>query len=1498
MLRKLIEYVVFLPVLLEYVLGQVSPGPYPTTKFGEYTSYFRQPYGFEVIEGSQGPDYFSKIYAFPQYPPLLTPCQYMYPLSILIGNTNTTKGFSVEFECNNSGLNNSLSLNSSYGTLSFNSSTLLEGACSYIASFLNMAHFSVFQTNSFTNITYLIPGSIISHALSLIPSSNSLLVSSPGLEWLSNHYFGSSSINLPQYLNLAQSFDGTFSIPLLYKIYIPNDILPDVVIVGETSSRFYQDFFNLTITPGNSTSSNEDYNIIEWLPNTGYAGYLPSVFPVISIIPLLTYESWQATENNLVPWWGSSNIPLGISPLRIIPPSNLPSNGYNGCKSAFSFYYPSPIGQMSNSTKDSLNYLLNNSASSYYQRNTLQAMLFFNKIPYSMSGNIKGQLPNIILPYRMYLTNYIGGCYYNGTYPLVSTSDGPGFTAASLCYKDSLNTVPFNYSSFYPPPLNYSGYLTQPNHMMGITTFVSQFIAYQIQGGTPQNVANSLNPISAKYPGFGVSHATIYSIYPAGPQLKVKSPFNVYYNEAINIEFSRYALGQPYIWRLYGKFGVPGFGMSCRSPRYIPNLQEMDNLLVEWLCYTTNMTISQQQAATELKKYITHDCMVKSEIIKTCNSTLFKSLKSWSLSIPSGSYNEQGVLLFVQNITDLNFPKSYNTYKDSGLWFRSASFPSNIYNESWIPRSFCSSVPLLPVVPVQNPQILKLNSVVLPWDHFQDSIYSAYISLNGNSTVSVELSLAMNISLSGSTPVYIAAYALCQNIPTQSLAVVPSQVLLSEIQTYESIIITTHIPPLGETLRTSIDCYINIFASFNQVYSSKIGTFSSFGEGAPYTPPNGVAFYSYYVSVDAPPIMGSLSLFEPNPGNVTLTDSVFLSIDKIIYPSNSQSGAFPTVGILASSTPTILANSIVLLLGDSLQQVPQSIRLPAIVPIWYVFVRAQTFMNSGCSIPCSSEVSDSLFFSHWCTPENSKAYLCPKQKIEMSSNDSDEVILDAIAVALSPMTFYSLTDAYQLYIGLINQPVKQSIVWNDYFELLYYQLLQNQNIPYALDFAASKLQLLFILNKILMVSIENPQLKIDTISPLYILPNITLNSECTNNPGSKFLVLNTLDLLLTSNSPLGSTLEPSSLYISTIFRGVESVANRFSFWNGPGQSLNYTGKTSGIKVGITTTSFYTANSILNVGSMKFQYISKIDLKNLNLVNSYFFQLHPQFYNPSVVSSNCSSSSFTLSTTLLANDYIRKSLINLVSQIGNQYDKNIKKDSDSSAIEYSIPLGVYVGSSSLYLCSTDYHAFNTLQQVIFNLTIPTDNSLNLENLSCGALTQNGWSTSACRTMKSAQIGANNQNVAFFECACNAITDYALIGIPTIINLNNQVFGPFNPFTPSVNPPWNGFDGSLHNFAGNQTLVNELVNSSYSGFISIDSTTIGTSATDIDKSLLNNKRGISGIYTQDGREEKELFAVEWGIHGIQSLYYWNNETQLSSNNKNYIAWGPTTNNETNT
>lgn len=1471
-------------MLMDKSASQTAPASYPTSSYDQFASHFRQPYSTIVVTGSQGPDYFKSLYAFPQLPQLLTPCSHMYPMTIIIGNTNSQSGFSIEFGCNYKNLEDTVVVSNNYSHLNINSTAILEGACAYFASYLNMASFSVFQTNSYTNITYLVPGNIVSHALSLIPASSAILGTRSKFEWINSHFFGrKNKYDLPSFLNFAGDFTGTFSLPLTYKIFLPDDVLPAVTVVGASSERYYLDQFNVTLTHGNFTSINNpgssDKLSNTWLPKKGLSGVLPIVYPTIAIMPIQVYQDWRKDENRLVPWWGASNTPIGFSPLRVLPPSNLPKSGYKGCRSNFDFYYPESAeadsGQKAADKNQTLALLKNTSDSSTYHLNTLQGTFFFNKIPYSMSGSTNGQLKDVLPGYKFLDTNYIGGCFFNGTYPLAVSEDGAGFKAGSLCFTDSMDTYPTSNSQFYPPPLKHSGFLTQPGHMVGILTTMSQFVRYSVSGEISQNQPQNLRPFSQKYPGLGISQSIIYDVYNHGPRILAKSPFNVYEKSPIEIPFDYFALGEPYNLRMFGKYGSPGSAMSCRSPRYIPNSEEMRDIHVEWLCFKPKVAVTQIQAATDLKKMVSEDCSISQDLEPCVADQGALGVNSWSLNIPSGSYDKNKVAMIVQNLTDVNFPKSFKSYMNAGSWFRITVLNKNPYEETWYPHNFCNVLPVLPVVPVSFPQILRLNSMTQPWDHFRDSIYSVYVSTLGSTYVSVELSLGSETSLAASTAIYTTAYLLCQNMQPLQLKVYPEKLSLSSLLTHGTVPLTAEVPPIAAGLRGSLDCFLNFYVSFSQPFSGRVGTFSSYSGAAPATPPSGIAMYSYFLLAESPPFVGSLSLFSPDTEGAVLTDATFLLVEKILYGSDSHSGVFPSLGIIASSSPVISENSTVILLGDSLLTLPQTIRLPAITDTWYVFFRAQTSSNSGCSIPCLPNVKNT-FYSHWCSLPDSETQICPKQTVRMQKRDSNQNILDAIAASLSSVSYHSLNEAFQLLSALLLQPVSQRLVWEDFFELLYEKILDPVQVPRALDFAASRHQLLFLLKQVLEVALKNPRLQIDTLAPFQIFPNVTLNAECANNPGTKYLIFDNLDLLLANNRQIGTTLDPSASRMDIILRGVEAVANRFSFWSGPTQTLNYTGRYSGLSVDILTTSFFMAYSGARVGALKFRYLTKMDFRELHLIDSYYLRLNEKLYNLQEVQTNCSSSVFTISSTSVSSERIFDSLV----EIGRRNKTEMTEDP-----------GVYIGSASLFWCSVDYQAVNMLQQMEFSVSIVTEDELDISRMLCAAKVRGQWLTSACRTTLTVSK-PRGKETSTFECSCNAISDYALVGFP-IFRKFDLSDGSYDPFSPSINKPWGGFDDSLKSFANNETLVSLAINSSFSGFISTFETLSGVPFLKANLSSLGAKPGIRGYYKQEGREEKNTFGIEWGINETQSAYNISSNILTSSYINNYILWGPTGN-----
>ncbi|KAL7066230.1 hypothetical protein ACR3K2_33120 [Cryptosporidium serpentis] len=1383
---------------------QIKPKPYPKRDVEPYLAQSGSPYGDNVNSPQPTPPYYETLWGASSNPPVVTQCQFIFPITITIGNLNITDPISVEFSCNQNLINGTSQINTQYGLLSISNSATILPVCNAFTKILNSISPTAIQTYTYTNLTYYVTGEVIQSLLPYFTSSEYSINGTNPYDWLSLHVYSETWYNLPSVFNLAPLFNTTITLPIIYKVFLPEYILPKNIVIGTKNEHYYVDGFNITIADLSNTTVNS--KSLMWIPpKTGLAGFLPVITPVYQMKVVPYYNNVTAIFNKAAVTWGYTNIPYTVTPARVIPPTKLPVELEKNCSNNFVFYYPTAPYSLGAVIKNSsfpgdLTYLQKNNSRSLFQRNTLQTYSFFNKYIVMNAPNITGILNNTGPPFAIIENNFIGGCFYNGTYPLVPSIDNHGFIYTGYCSSQIFNDSVKYETPYYPPPLDFKGYFQSALDQPGLITNILQTVSY-IESGIPgQNKNDYYKRIVGQYPGVSIISQLFYGIFIQGP--RIIWPTSYFFNptKTITPSGSFYAISQQYIERMYGSYNTLGAGSGCRGARFVPLPVEMTDVSVKWQCYTTKKPVTQIYGATTLKDQAFELCMniTKDSPLVNCvlnetqipytlqNSSSTTTL--WSTNITKGHYSETTPLLFIQNTTT---PMTVYGYSEIGWWVESITYPNN-YPQWFLKAQTCAYLSELPMFPTSIPQVFLIESVVNPWDHIQSSHYFGTIPfLNTNKTFSVQIQINdSNFFTDLQTMIIFISYLVCDGYNTIKLTTIPNKLQASYMIPPNKVTISAIIKPYSLFADQNINCFIAFYAIPSSMNTSiNPISFGSLANQIPTSPPKGIGQFLYYISADMPPQIGTVKVLSPNVNSSSISDTNYIWISQLAFPTQVQSSFFPTIGLIASSDPIISSSSKILILGDSLQLLQQSIRLPSIVPIWYIFVRGLTPSNSGCLIPCDISVKQN-YITPYCTYNNTNiGPICPSVQIKMNSYDSNQQIQDLIAVATHEITYLNLIDALQIGIALFSQPITQNLVWDTYYDILFKMLIEEQQTPTAADFSASKLMVFNIINLILQTAYDNPESNIDTLRPFSTIANNTLNAECANNPGFKFLLLETIDLLAATNG--WNFLNDNKQYQRILFYLTQAVGNRLSFFSGPDDSFQWLGPKSNLQFNSQTISPIQLESGIKVGSLKIPSMKLINTIKYHLIQSIFMQMNPKFYDEGYVYSywipSCPNNTLTFAVTTIPSTAI-SNIINNVAPT-NKY------------------VEITVASVAVYVCSIDYTISNLPSPVSFtvelNLAVPT----NTTQLQCAILLDNYWSTQQCETY---QINSSSiLSEVKIQCQCFAIGEYALVGN---ISLAQKL--------PIIVNPWYGFSNKLKNILPNITNLTNQVSRTHSGFIYIE------------------------------------------------------------------------------
>lgn len=1474
------------------VLSQLMPESYTVNSMFPNSTIAQGAWGMDIKidDLANQPRYDLSLWSTIGFPAILTPCSYMYPIVISLKNINYVfESNPISFSCNHAGLTDPIWISTAFGSISVNQTSSYYVACNMVVDYLNNFEPTMIQSTSATNFTFLIPGTIIGDALASIVEEGVSTTPSPDpvLTWLQQHYYSENWLNVASVLNLANSFSDMVVLPFKYKIDLPPEVLPGSSIQeSDPPDHSYVDLFNMTFSYGRYDS---DLTSGIWKPKERFAGFQPPIINSAQGAFIAIQNNVTINEYNSAVPFGWTNIPLGVSPIRVVMPSNLPSNSSSSCVNNYLFYYPmDPFWNYANNSSNpfNINYLKDlppkrfiskySKNDSTISRNTVLSSMYFSKRPFLNGKNYPGQLQNTISTYLTFSNNFLGGCYYNGTFPYSPKSSYTGVHAGvGLCGTHLRNSNTQFKSPFYLPPIKYLSAPSPISYFFVLSSLI-QYVSYTHKGTFRSDINDETRKFKKIYPGNGLLHSLLIATASNQPFIFYNLPSFVNHDTSVTLGSEFYQFSERYINRNFGNYATPGSGMTCRAARFVPMKRDMYSLKTAWQCKTKKTTSTNTwQDMIEVPRDEITSCKLNNEFV-TCLSTpdtqnqfigmVNTAPEEHVTTLKASSFKTTDYLAIT--VTIFTDTISY-TSPSKGISVKLFSPPIS----GFLSPEYCSKIPMIPMIPTTVEQIFIIYPTVKAWDHLHNTKYSFLIPFNKVLQIRHKVVLGKTSGISINKEFYVSAYLYCESIRRVSGTPSVSKISIADFSNLGgSMIITTKYPVLQNSKFSN--CIHELIISESSSPRTTFISYETLIQSNPQANTN--EFVSIeFGAVDFPPTVGKLSLYQPEEKGASIGDSIFLTLSNLAFSNTEQDEGFASFGIIASSSQIIGQNSTVIFLGDSLTQLPPSLRLPATSKEWFVYIRAQTVTFSGCYIPCQPPFKDS-FYSHWCSNDLSllNSFPCPFSKVLMKTEDSQSEIEDAIAVVTHPLAYTSPIETIQLVSALFEENKDNQLIWKNYFESIYSTAFELQNIPQGYDFASFKLMSLYILKKIYKVAYENPKLNLDVSRPFEILMNITLNAECTSSPSVSNLVLETLDLLVASNG--WSRILGDSNLESTISHMLESVGNRFSFWTYNKDSLDWKGKESGISLSVITLDEVFTRRSTSLNGMAISGFRFNEIKKLSPVESIYFQAYPEEYDSEMLefaSRSCPNTSATISSYTYPRKYISNILI----------ENAVRK------VSRPIP----IGGGALYLCSIDYYAYGT-PTVTFSLPLSFEIPVNMTNIGCSMLSDSVWREDLCTSNISPSKQESKQFV--IECSCQGLAPYALIGTINSTEIDNGNFGDSSgndgraPIPP-MNNRWDGISGNLTNLGISKDLAIELINSSYSGFIYLDEKVRTPYIPPKAQKALEGSKGIAGLYTEMGRSQYiGNVSSTWGLNAGEAWFNSSVAKGGDANVESFLSWEP--------
>ncbi|KAF7457973.1 Secreted GGC family protein [Cryptosporidium felis] len=1310
------------------------------------------PIGYNLASVYIGPGVGNFLSIDTQVTNFVSPCQFMHPITIQFIGSYPKSGMTPikKIICD------SVSLQKSLENFKLGQDTVkVVKACTDIAQVLMESKTTYTIFNGANNITIWLEGSklvnIVREFNEQLPNKIPKIMDRDVRYQFDPTIFGNDvmdKVGISEYLFKATAFP--FKISVDY-----SEVMPGINSHG-TNIPVIEFSTNISLSYEYSQQNSQLSSF--WTPPTGFGGFFPMLIPNDKFANGVLYTTYTEPGKHAgFVAWGSLNTPITSPFIRLVPPSRIPESDID-CTSNYDFYYPTleaPKGEVGIYPKN-LEVILRKDSSEKY-RNTVSVQSYWNKIPFGANWYENGFPVGSPNSQWIETGNYYGGCYYNGTFPLVPSSSNNGFKN-TICSTQSVTISDHYKTAFYPPPLEFLQY--------GVSNMQSMITAILQYGVERSSNLNSVFDYNSNVEFLGPYSS--FHIFGATPGLQLTSP-----SPRLNVPFVQYSgrdliAGDPffnfnfqYMQDRFGHCSEPNGCWICSNPRVIPwKTEKIDQMNFTEFC-ASNITVIPNSRMIAFKFYYGDNEEDLEAQTASGFQSCVKSVKSrWT---PVGLNTTEFTFKAGEYHTNTMF--IYNTLSND-----TCCSPMNTYfyfqHYYTIVTEVFQPIQLTQITPFTDPYA----GGILPGIFMnRDFSYQFYIDVYPDST------------WTKSSRLLLSSWLICPELESIDLEATPENVLLGDIiDAGGKVGGSIRIPPfiLPKFFGTPTYCILRAFIFVSEevkkknIKTLKAVKFNEYEQENPriYRSEEGMHEYAQWIFVNNGFLSLGSDIIEPNPGKTTISDALYIPMN-VTHHYNFTITPF-LFSAVALDSPIFTPGSQIFELVLSGQHNRFGLRLPPTHSKWYIFTRTADKWDQGCFVRCEGDMSRSPYVD-WCLPKmenNPFTYnLCNYTVVTTSSEISESQIEDAIAVVTNPISYLSYVDTMSLVNALFSFPTTSGLIWDKYFEKIYDTAIRFQSISYNQDYPFAQPTTLAAINRILNKYYYREKFDILTSLPLESIQRIYTLVECFLVNGLDNLVLNTTDLIGVTN-PLPQ-ISPENLKV--LFSIYQGVASRKSYTHGV--YSNYALTTEKTHNTVYSSTFNQVDMLkgVSVGGISFPSINvkEISTDNILFHDGVYYKVNPKLYknNKAIEGFNSCSKSFNTITVVKTGNYVSNYLI----------IKNLENIED-----YPLALSTFV------FCTLEYEIWNIENRVKFSFFAEYTEELDYSEVYCTAMKQDHSSLSPelCSTERIKHF--TNQTIEF-KCSCSAITYYGLTGKPTQFIpslINNDLSLLFSSSNPNILQPF--------------------------------------------------------------------------------------------------------------
>lgn len=1310
------------------------------------------PVGFNLAHVYVGPGVGNFLSIDSQVTNFVSPCQFMHPITIQFIGSYPKGGMTPikNIICD------SVSLQKSLEMFKLGADTVkVVKACTDIAQVLMESETTYTIFNGANNITIWLEGSklanIVKEFNEQLPNKIPQIMDRDVKYQFDPTIFGDDvmdKVGISTYLFKTTTFP--FKIGVEYSEIVPG------TNSHETNLPIIEFSANITLSYEFSRQNSGLSSF--WTPPSGFGGFFPMLVPNDKFSNGVLYTTY--TEPGKHPEfvaWGSTNLPITSPFVRIVPPSRIPSSSIE-CTSNYDFYYPT-TEQPDGSVKDypkRLEALLDKDSPKIF-RNTVSVQSYWNKIPFGANWYEHGFPVGAPNSQWIETGNYYGGCYYNGTFPLVPSSINPGFED-TICSFQSNNISDLYKTAFYPPPLEFLEY-----GVSNMQSMITSILQYGVQSSTDSSIFDYNKNVEflGSYPSFHIFGAT--------PGLQLTSP-----SPRLNVPFVQYSgrdliAGDPffnfnfqYMQDRFGHCSEPNGCWICSNPRVIPWKTEMiDQMNFTEFC-ASNLTVIPNSRMIALKFYYGNfQEDIPAQIASGFQSCLKSVQDRWtpvglnktSFTFRAGEYHTNTMFIY-NTLSNDTCCSPMNTYYYFQHYY-------TIVTDTYQP------IQLTQITPYTDPYAGGILPGIFMSRHFS---YQFYMDVYPDDT------------WTESSKLKLQAWLMCPEIENIDLIAMPESVILGDIlNTGGKVGGSVNIPPfiLSKFYGSPTYCVLRAFVFVSEevekrnISALKAVKLSEYELLNPriYRSEEGMHEYSQWIFVNNGFLARSSNILGPHPGKTSISDALYTPVN-VTHNYNFTITPF-LFSAVALNTPVFTPESQIFEMVLSGQHNRFGLRLPPTHPKWYVFTRTADKWDQGCFVKCQGDMSRSPY-AEWCLPEFDEetpfAYnLCNYTIVDTSPDISESQIKDAIAVVTNPISYLSYVDTMSLVNALFSLPITFKLVWEQYFDLIYETAINSHTTSFNQDYPFAQPTTLAVISRILSKYYYREKLDIKKSLPLNSIQRIYTLVECFLVNGLDNLALNSTDLIgVTNPLPL---LTPD--HLKTLLSIYQGVASRKSYTHGVHDTYSIITEKTGNSMFSSTFNQIDMYKGVNVGGISFPKINMKDINSQDILfhDGVYYKINEKLYknNLAIEGFDHCTKSFNTITVVRTGGYLSNYLV--IKDLENIED---------------YPLAF----SSFVLCTLEYEIWNLESPVELSFFAEYKDELDYSEVKCTAMKQDQsqFSDELCTTERIRHF--TNQTVEF-KCSCSAITYYGLKGKPTpyIPPLSDKSLVPlFSKTRPNIHQPF--------------------------------------------------------------------------------------------------------------